>query len=104
MKNYGRRYLKWDDKGQTIYTLSGQWVGHMYGSQFGTERQRRNAAPTKTATLQAISKKILWGYNGSAGQIVQPERVKDIFFIQLTEIDRQDKELSARIKAAHATV
>lgn len=104
MKNYGRRYLKWADNGQTIYTLSGQWVGHMYGSQYGTERQRRNAAPTKTATLQAISKKILWGYNGSAGQIVQPERVKDIFFIQLTEIDRQDKELSARIKAAHATV
>lgn len=66
--NYGRRILKWQTGKSIKYTLSGQWVGHkFYGNQFGTHKQRQNAAPSKTAKLIGISNQILWNTNGKAG-------------------------------------
>jgi hypothetical protein len=59
---YGRRILKIkiNKTGDAIFRSSGQWVGHTYGKEFGTDRQRKNYYCPETETLLGVSKKIFW--------------------------------------------
>lgn len=81
---YGRRILKWKTTANKIvFTLSGQWVGHSgYGWEFGTQKQRDNAKPDSSAKLLGISKEVLWGKTGRAGNLVDRKDVKRFKFLQ----------------------
>ncbi len=59
---HGRRILKIQNKAtkKITHRLSGQWVGHNYGDQFGTERQRKNFYDSNTETLLGVSEKVFW--------------------------------------------
>jgi hypothetical protein len=59
---YGRRVLMIQNKetSQIFYRQSGQWVGHAYGNQFGTDRQRKNYYNPETENLLGVSEKIFW--------------------------------------------
>jgi hypothetical protein len=76
---HGRRILKWETGQGTVFTKSGQWVGHAYGNEWGTKRQRDNAAPSYDSKLIGISSKVFWNMNGYAGEEVQP--IKGLEFV-----------------------
>lgn len=59
---YGRRILKIQTTTGIVFRSSGQWVGHNYGYEYGTERQRRNFYDAETEKLVGVSKKIFWKY------------------------------------------
>ena len=81
MAHYGRRILKIkNSKGKIEYRISGQWVGHAYGNQWGTKQQRVNAS--KGGKLLGISRKVFWDAKGNAGDLITPSNVGKIVFVK----------------------
>lgn len=82
---YGRRILKViDNKENTTYRLSGQWVGHNYGDEFGTTRQRKNAL-SNGDLLIGISVNILWNQTGHCGDSVLAKFAETLKYNELEE-------------------
>lgn len=74
---HGRRICKFSIPNGFIYTKSGQWVGHEYGRDKGTERQIKNAQPHEfinnggcIMTFEGSSTKVFWNMTGNAGDII----------------------------------
>lgn len=57
---YGRRILKIQTESGVTFRSSGQWVGHNYGNEYGTERQRKNFYNEYEEKLLGVSTKIFW--------------------------------------------
>jgi len=59
---YGKRVLKIKNlmTNEITYRASGQWVGHAYGSEWGTDRQRRNFYDPETEIILGVSTKVFW--------------------------------------------
>lgn len=90
ISNHGRRILKWKTEKGIVHTLSGQWVGHLYGDEWGTDRQRKNASPSKDAKLIAISGYIFWNFSGYAGERYE-DCLKNLDFIKVKKKKKAKK-------------
>ena len=77
---YGRRILKTKnhETGKIEYRLSGQWVGHKYGFEWGTQKQRKIASCGNK--ILGISTKILWNKSGYAGDLVDFKMAKTLVY------------------------
>ncbi len=94
---YGRRILRIkseSNKNLTIFAISGQWVGHHYGDEYGTNHQRSNIIcrlnyyfKTLVGSLyiDSISSKILWNVSGTFGDVLAV--VGENGFIEKEKID-----------------
>lgn len=72
VSNYGRRIVRVEmPNGEIIRVWSGQWVGHTYGNEFGSEIQRsillKNCGG---ARIIEVEQKIFWSQTGYSGQRV----------------------------------
>ena len=78
MAFYGRRIVKILDVGQveTYFVISGQWAGHKYGNDRGTDRQReillinvakRIGQDPHFLFIEKISEKLFWKICGTSG-------------------------------------
>ena len=77
---HGRRICKWETTIGIIYTWSGQWVGHAYGHEKGTQKQIENSKPHEflknggcLIMYCGSSDKVFWKKNGVAGDILKNE-------------------------------
>ncbi len=78
LRLYGRRIVTLENQEtkEQKKVFSAQWVGHLYGWQWGTERQRKNVLKNFPGyRIKKISKKIIWGAE-ARGYV--PEEVKQI--------------------------
>lgn len=64
LRLYGRRIVTLENTctKEQKKVFSGQWVGHLYGWQWGTAQQRANVLKNHPGhRVKSISKKIIWG-------------------------------------------
>lgn len=89
---YGRRICEIENlvSGEKKLVLTGQWVGHSYGSSLGTKIQRKNVVKPhgENWVITKISVKVIWG--SRAGNLVKDNKNTFGFIEPGTEIDRNN--------------